>query len=346
MPSLPLSTAFTDSAVTEGGFKTAITNQREFLSGLLGTDGVNATALATLGALFGSLTVKSTNYTVVSGDRGKIIQCTDTLTVSLTAAATLGAGFSFVVSNTGAGTVTIDPSGSELIGGELTQTLEENQTVVIYCTGTAFQIAGGGGSNYAMTTFTAPGTWTKPTGLKAVKVTVVGGGGAGGSAPATPSAVSAIASGGGGGGGTAILYISAPTIPGPVPVTRGAAGGTSSFGAFASATGGTAGATAGANTFGGGGGGGTGSSGDLNIGGGGGGGGYVGGNTPALGGTGGSSTLGGGGEAVVRTSPGTQNGIAGKLYGGGGSGAVKLNTGPGSTGGAGAAGVVIVEEFY
>ncbi len=209
MPSLPLSTAFTDSAVTEGGFKTAITNQREFLSGLLGTDGVNATALATLGALFGSLTVKSTNYTVVSGDRGKIIQCTDTLTVSLTAAATLGAGFSFVVSNTGAGTVTIDPSGSELIGGELTQTLEENQTVVIYCTGTAFQIAGGGGSNYAMTTFTAPGTWTKPTGLKAVKVTVIGGGGV---------AMAAMAG--------------APASP------TFTAAGTSSFGAFLSATGG------------------------------------------------------------------------------------------------------------
>ena len=54
MTALPASTAFTDSSVTEGGFKTAISDQRAFLAGLLGTDGTTATALATLGAGFPS----------------------------------------------------------------------------------------------------------------------------------------------------------------------------------------------------------------------------------------------------------------------------------------------------
>lgn len=50
MPVLPTSAAFTDGAVTQGGFKTAIAQQREFLAGLLGTDGTAATARAALGA--------------------------------------------------------------------------------------------------------------------------------------------------------------------------------------------------------------------------------------------------------------------------------------------------------
>jgi hypothetical protein len=65
------------------------------------------------------------------------------------------------------------------------------------------------GGDYVMTVFTSPATWTKPTGLKAVKVTVVGGGGGLGSAG-----------------------------PAPVHPRIGDSGGTSSFGAFLSATGG------------------------------------------------------------------------------------------------------------
>jgi hypothetical protein len=59
------------------------------------------------------------------------------------------------------------------------------------------------GGNYEMIAFTSPGTWTKDAGLKAIKVTVIGGGG---------------------GNSTG--------------VTTGTAGGTSSFGPFCSATGG------------------------------------------------------------------------------------------------------------
>ena len=84
--------------------------------------------------------------------------------------------------------------------------------------------------------YTSPGTWTKAAGLKAIKVTVVGGGASGGTgATVNPS---------GGGGGTAIKTYPGPSIPGPQPYTVGAvtsspapgptqggyAGNTSSFG--------------------------------------------------------------------------------------------------------------------
>lgn len=100
--------------------------------------------------------------------------------------------------------------------------------------------------NYAMQVFTTPGTWTKPATVRAVKVIVVGGGGASGNVSGNwPGA---------GGGGAAIEYLSASQIPGPVAVTVGEgglttnpaalSGNTSSFGAFASATGGTTGRAA------------------------------------------------------------------------------------------------------
>lgn len=49
MPALPNNTEFTGGAVTEGGFKTAIAQQRDYLAALLGADGSAATARAALG---------------------------------------------------------------------------------------------------------------------------------------------------------------------------------------------------------------------------------------------------------------------------------------------------------
>lgn len=108
-------------------------------------------------------------------------------------------------------------------------------------------------SNFIQQTFTSPATWTKPTGIKAVRVTVVGGGGGGGG---SRNSTSTGRGGAGGAGGTAVRYIAASDIPGPVSVTiggggaggpapgsdttatAGSAGGTSSYGPFASSTGG------------------------------------------------------------------------------------------------------------
>ena len=75
-------------------------------------------------------------YTVVSGDLGKIVNCTSgTFTVSLTAAATLGSGFNCWVWNTGTGVITIDPSGAETIDGVSTLTLRQGEGSQIVCNG-------------------------------------------------------------------------------------------------------------------------------------------------------------------------------------------------------------------
>ena len=214
--------------------------------------------------------------------------------------------------------------------------------------------------------FTSSGTFTVPTGVTAVKVTVAGGGGGGGSATLNSSFQYGIS---GGGGGVAIEWLTGLTPGATVAVTVGAgggvatAGGTSSFGAFCSATGGSGGSSN-VTTSGGvsGAGGGSGSGGNLN---------YSGGNatasegfpagcsnwvatsgsaggcgafcTPfsvALGGLLGGS--GGGGRSVQGSATG-QNGIAATGFGNGGSGAVKVGGGGSNTGGAGSAGIVIVE---
>ena len=195
--------------------------------------------------------------------------------------------------------------------------------------------AAGGFSN--MQVFTSPGTFTTPSTTTQIKVTVVGGGGGGGSA--SPSGFT---TGSGGGGGGAAIYVGPVTASTGYPVTVGASvsqntgGNTSSFGALASATGGGAGGAPGpgANAYGGAGG--AGSAGTLQFRG------SYGGTTAAGGGNapagpGGSSFLGGGGGGGH--APGAIPGTAGLSYGGGGGG----GDFPGGTGGAGAAGVVVVE---
>jgi hypothetical protein len=159
--------------------------------------------------------------------------------------------------------------------------------------------------------FTATGTFTVPTNITRVKVTVIGGGGTGASG----------AGGGGGGGGTAIKIVTGLTPAGTVAVTVGGVAGTSSFAAYCSATGG---ATVSSIV---GGAGGVGSSGDINLAGGGGGGGGTTGSFNVYG-TGGASSIGGGGYGAINSAGGN-----GGNYGGGGAGGA----------GVGAGGIVIVE---
>lgn len=56
MATLPASVDFTDASTTEAEFKTAIGQQRDFLAGLLGTDGTPATARTALGVSTGTVT--------------------------------------------------------------------------------------------------------------------------------------------------------------------------------------------------------------------------------------------------------------------------------------------------
>ena len=185
------------------------------------------------------------------------------------------------------------------------------------------------------------GAWTIPSGITACKITVVGGGGAGGNVN-TSGLTQVTHCGGGGGGGASIRYYTSLTPGNTISYTVGAAGSTSSVSSGTqtittiSATGGSAGgSSAGASTNGGAGG--SGSGGNINT---------VGG-TGAFGngggGVGGASIFGGNGAGGGGASPNIDSGKAGVTYGAGGGGASRGGSTQAASGGAGFAGVVIIE---
>jgi len=227
--------------------------------------------------------------------------------------------------------------------GELVVTFPDNtlQTTAAIAGAPGF----GGFTNISVYTVTS--FWIVPAGVTTCKVTVIGGGAGGGFGKGiNTSPPSSVGGRGGGAGGAAVKIITGLTPGATINITVGAGGrgadavtsfpvpatpgGTSSFGAFCSASGGAINST-----------GGIGFGGNLNIRGGPG--------SPAAlvdffvgienisgtwnGGVGGSSILGGGG--TVGEAGGAVGG-AGGAYGGGGGGADGL-------GGNGASGVVIIE---
>lgn len=193
--------------------------------------------------------------------------------------------------------------------------------------------------------FTSSGTYTPTPGTKRIRVTITGGGGGGGGCKAISNNETFFGAGGGAGG--TIISIMTPTQNSyPVTIGAGGAGGVSAkYGinggnsVFASliAPGGAGGGKSGVtNTNGGNGG--VPSTGDINIIGGCGGDGQSG--NIGVSGEGGTSYWGGGGRA------GAGGGVSGKAYGSGGGGAYDAGySGTSMTGGKGAAGICIIEEF-
>jgi hypothetical protein len=80
---------------------------------------------------------KSGAYTAVAADNNAIIRFTAAATLTLTAAATLGANFHLMIIADG-GNVTIDPNGAETIDGASTIVVPNGTTASIVCSGTAF----------------------------------------------------------------------------------------------------------------------------------------------------------------------------------------------------------------
>lgn len=146
MPSLPVSSDITGASTTEGQAKSWLTNLRDWANGLFGSDGTQATALGALGAPLSSNVVKSGAYTVVAADRGRVIRCTGTWTLSLSAVATLGSNFTFAILNEGSGTITIDPNLTETIDGATTKAVPAGEMGIVYCDGSAFSTIGIGGA--------------------------------------------------------------------------------------------------------------------------------------------------------------------------------------------------------
>ena len=193
--------------------------------------------------------------------------------------------------------------------------------------------------------FTSSGTYTPTPGTKRIRVIITGGGGGGGGCQAKSSNETFFGAGGGAGG--TVITILTPTQnsypvtigaggAGGVSATSGLKGGDSSFGSVI-APGGKGGGKSGVtNTNGGNGG--VPSTGVINITGGDGGDGQSG--NIGVSGEGGTSYWGGGGRA------GAGGGVSGKAYGSGGGGAYDAGySGTSMTGGKGADGICIIEEF-
>ena len=193
--------------------------------------------------------------------------------------------------------------------------------------------------------FTSSGTYTPTPGTKRIRVTITGGGGGGGGCKAISNNETFFGAGGGAGG--TIISIMTPT-QNSYPVTIGAGGaggiganyglngGYSSFASLIAIGGEGAGKSGVTNTNGGNGG--VPSTGDIRITGGNGGDGQSG--NIGVSGEGGTSYWGGGGRA------GAGGGVSGKAYGSGGGGAYDAGySGTSMTGGKGAAGICIIEEF-
>lgn len=146
MPALPPSSDFNGATVTEGQQKVFVAALRDYLSGLFGADGTVPTALSALGALVSGHSLRSSAAPVTTADRGRLIVATGTWTMALPAAATAGAGFGFLVSNGGSGTITLDPSGSETIDGAATLALGAGRSGLVVCTGSAWLTLGFSGA--------------------------------------------------------------------------------------------------------------------------------------------------------------------------------------------------------
>lgn len=100
---------------------------------------------------------KSSNYTIVASDYGKLIRCTATLTLTVTAS--LGTGFTCTIKNDSAsGQVTISPAGGDTIDDSANISLSPNQWAVIHGDETS--------SNYSIiSNNNATGAITLPAGI-------------------------------------------------------------------------------------------------------------------------------------------------------------------------------------
>lgn len=251
MAAIPSIADFTSASVTEGEFKTALADLHDYLTGLLGGAGTQAAALAALGVPASTVSTRSAAYTVTSADRGHVIGCAGTWTLTLSSAATLGAGFVVTAVNTGAGVITIDAAGSETISGGATWTMAAGDGVAMVSNGSGWLIF----SSYkaqsvtpaGIQVFQTNGTFIVPAGVAQLRVTAFGGGGGG-----CGSGLSALP--GNGGAGIAVLSVSAgSSIPvvigaggsGGTPGNYGGTGGNTTFGSLVTATGGSSAGVAG-----------------------------------------------------------------------------------------------------
>jgi len=289
---------------------------------------------------------QSVNYTIVASDFNKIVRdiASTAITFSLTAPATLGAGWHCFIRDAGtgaenAGQLTITPL-SGTIDGLASLVVYPGDFRLITTDGVNFnsRLLEGG---YVQYTTSGATTFTVPTKIEWAHVELWGGGGGGASGRRGATATARTGGGGGGGGAYVEQMIRAADLGASVTVTIAALalGGAS---ATVDDTNGAAGSQGNNSTFGalftsyGGGGGLAGTAGNVN---GGGGGGSL---TAGLGVTGGgpdSSNAGSAfGGSTGTTNVGAESGYGGAAGGGQTAGVIGKNGGSAHRGGAGGGG--------
>jgi hypothetical protein len=84
---------------------------------------------------------RTANTILGAADSGTLIEYTaNTFTQTITAAATLGAGWFVYLKNSGTGLITLDPDGAETIDGDATRIIGINGWLVLQCDGSNFNI--------------------------------------------------------------------------------------------------------------------------------------------------------------------------------------------------------------
>ena len=312
----------------------------------------------------GALRSVAANITLTADDAGLVLVDASggSRTITLPAANAASGrpqSFRLVRTDNSVNTVTIQRAGADTIEGATARALRPAERLTLMSDGvSAWRVVGGAGRLVNVQVFTASGTYTPTQGATRALVRAVGGGGAGGGVAATGAGAS---SGGAGGGAGAhgvrwidgTLITQAVTIGAggtPAAGATGGSGGTTSFGALLSCPGGSGGAAGtalsspGHSASGAPGGtaplgasyGDAGSWGGVPL---------VFSGSSALSGPGANSIFGGGGPPAGANGTVGFNGSAASGRGSGGGGGLGCQTGTAVQGGAGTAGLIIVEEY-
>jgi hypothetical protein len=196
----------------------------------------------------------------------------------------------------------------------------------------------GGGATVDVQTFSANGTWTKPAGVKLVKVICIGGGGGGGGGKGGAAATNRYGGSGGGGGAYNEAIFEASDLASTIAITVGTGGNAGSGGANNVGTGGSAGTSSAFGNLvqaGGGGGGAGGGTGVASGGGGGGSGGDGTAGAQAASSSGGLPTISANVNGTSGGGAGSASGAAGSPaeHGGGSGGGTATGAGPAKNGG-------------
>lgn len=213
--------AVTKNYVDQLAFSAALPAQTGNAGKILSTDGAGASWTAVVLPQV-HRSPRTANSALASADRGNLIDITSgTFTQTLTAAATLGAGWYCFLRNSGTGDITLDPNAAELIDGLTSYIMYPGEARLVQCDGTALTSVVVSKFSRA---FASSATFIRPPGYSYFDTELRGAGGSGGSGSCGGGATTKSGGAGGGGGGYTRKLLTAAEIGTSISVTIGAGG--------------------------------------------------------------------------------------------------------------------------